>query len=377
MHQCAQSASSSRRQPEFARGPNPPTVWHATQEGRRVARLKLVLYLLQELCRNARLQALLAIHLCQFRPRARYGPAAWCGLHHVRFQEPPLSDGNSLINLGDLSKPATVLIEKVSSAVGLIYEPLHIKRKARAEAEADKIKAVAKIELDELQHRALERFVQQEARKQENIETITAQAASALPPDAKATELDEDWIAHFFKQCDTVSDKEMQSLWARLLSGEATSPGTFSKRTVDFVSSMDKKDAALFTNFCQFVWFIGEPQPLIYQVEDELLQEHGINFSTLKHLDAIGLISLESLSGYLKKGFKKYARCFYHGRPTVIEFPADENNQLSTGHVLLTAIGKELAPICGSERNEKFYESVIKKWFDEGLVLSSMQLHSH
>jgi len=81
-----------------------------------------------------------------------------------------MADGNSLINLGDLSKPATVLIEKVSSAVGIIYEPYHIKRKARAEAEAEKIKAIARIELTELEQRAVNRFVHQEARKQSNIE---------------------------------------------------------------------------------------------------------------------------------------------------------------------------------------------------------------
>lgn len=130
-----------------------------------------------------------------------------------------MPEGNSLINLGDLSKPATALIEKVSAAVGAIYEPYHVKRMARAEAEAEKIKAIAKIELSEIEQRAVDRFVQQEARKQANIEQITAQAAAALPPEAKVQDLEEDWIAHFFKQCDTVSDKEMQSLWARLLSG--------------------------------------------------------------------------------------------------------------------------------------------------------------
>ncbi len=81
-----------------------------------------------------------------------------------------MSEGGSLINLGDLSKPATVLVEKVCNAVGVIYESVHIKRKARAEAEAEKIKALARIELSEIEHRAVERFVHQEARKQENIE---------------------------------------------------------------------------------------------------------------------------------------------------------------------------------------------------------------
>ena len=171
-----------------------------------------------------------------------------------------------LINLGDLSKPATVLVEKVCNAVGIVYEPTRIRRRAQAEADAQQILAVGQIEADALQRRALERLVHQEARKQANIEGITAQAAKSLPSNAKVESLDEDWVAHFFNQCDTVSDIEMQSLWSRLLAGEATSPGTFSRRTVDLVSTFDKSDAALFTRFSQFVWVLGEPSPLIYCV---------------------------------------------------------------------------------------------------------------
>ena len=283
-----------------------------------------------------------------------------------------MSEGGSLINLGDLSKPATVLVEKVCNAVGIIYEPVHIKRKARAEAEAEKIKGLARIELTEIEHRAIERLVHQEARKQENIEQITAQAAAVLTESAKVQELDEDWIAHFFKQCDTVSDKEMQSLWGRLLSGEATTPGAFSKRTVDFISSIDKKDAALFTKFCQFVWVLEDVSPLIYEIDNEIYAKQGINFDVLKHLDAIGLISFEALSGYARKGFGKYTHAFYYGRPTLVEFPADEKNQIATGHVLLTTTGKELVPVCGSVRNEEFYLYVVQKWSQEGLILSSL-----
>lgn len=283
-----------------------------------------------------------------------------------------MSEGNSLINLGDLSKPATVLIEKVCNAVGVIYEPVHIKRKARAEVEAEKVKALARIELNELEHRAIERLVHQETRKQSNIESITDQAAAALPENAKVQELDEDWVAHFFKQCDTVSDQEMQTLWARLLSSEATAPGTFSKRTVDFISSLDKKDAALFTNFCQFVWVVGEVTPLIFDVENEIYSNNGITFDALKHLDAIGLISLELISDYVRKGFPKHAYAFYYGRPTLIQFPADQNNQIIVGHSLFTTTGKELVSVCGSVRNEEFYQYVVQKWSEQGLVLSSV-----
>ena len=46
---------------------------------------------------------------------------------------------SSLINLGELSKPATVLIEKISEAVGGTFKPYQIVRVAKAEAQADRI----------------------------------------------------------------------------------------------------------------------------------------------------------------------------------------------------------------------------------------------
>lgn len=277
-----------------------------------------------------------------------------------------------LINLGDLSKPATVLIEKVCSAVGIVFEPTRIRRKAKAEADAQQISAVGQIEVDALQRRALERLVHQEARKQMNIESITAQAASSLPPTANTEALNEDWLAHFFKQCDTVSDSEMQSLWSKVLAGEATAPGTYSRRTVDLVSTLDKADASLFTAFGEFVWVIGEANPLIYDLSNEVYKAKGITFESLKHLDSIGLISFESVAGYNRSGFAKHGITLYYGRPTMLEFPADSANQMEVGHALLTSAGKQLMAICGSARNDAFYQYVIRKWSDAGIITSSL-----
>jgi len=43
---------------------------------------------------------------------------------------------NPLANLGELTKPASVLIEKISDAVGGVFKPYQIVRVAKAEAEA-------------------------------------------------------------------------------------------------------------------------------------------------------------------------------------------------------------------------------------------------
>ncbi|PIB50498.1 hypothetical protein AOA57_08745 [Pseudomonas sp. 2588-5] len=281
-----------------------------------------------------------------------------------------MAEGNSLINLGDISKPATVLIEKVSAAVGVVFEPRRLKRMARAEVEVEKIKALAKIELSDIEQRAIERFVSQEARKQENIEHITAQAAASLSPDADVKALDEDWVAHFFKQCDTVSDKAMQTIWARLLSGEASKPGTYSKRTVEFISTMDKADAELFTKLCTFVWMVGAPTLVVLDTDHEIYQKNGITFNALKHLDSIGLISFESISGYSRLKIPKYCTLFYYGRPTTLEFQLDDNS-LPIGKALLTNIGQELVSLSGSNMSNEFYDYVLGTWQAQDIILST------
>jgi len=74
--------------------------------------------------------------------------------------------GNSLINLGDWPKPANTLIEKISDAIGGLYRPFQIRRVAQADADADKIRAVAQIEITELQQRAMFRLFAEEGKKQ-------------------------------------------------------------------------------------------------------------------------------------------------------------------------------------------------------------------
>ncbi len=206
-----------------------------------------------------------------------------------------MSEGNSLINLGDISKPATVLIEKVSEALGGYFKPHQIKRVAKAEAEAEIIRAQAQIEVTDLQRRALGRFVVEEAKKQDNIEKITEKAIPQLEDSATPQDVEDDWITNFFDKCRIISDDEMQSLWAKVLAGEANSPGSYSKRTVNFLGSLDKADAHLFSSLCGFGWFLGDVVPLIYSSEEPIYNYQNINFNTLSHLDDIGLVSFNAL----------------------------------------------------------------------------------
>jgi len=274
---------------------------------------------------------------------------------------------NSLINLGDLAEPAKVLIEKVSEAVGGAFKPYQIKRVAKAEAEAEIIKANAQIEISELQQRALNRFLHEEATKQENIENITKKAIPQLGEGANPGEIEKDWLVDFFDKSRIVSDEEMQSLWSSILAGEANKPGTYSKRTLHLMASLDKGDALLFTKLCGFAWNIGTPVPLVFDSQNEIYTKNGITFSALKHLDAIGLISFESLSGYVRKGFAKNTAVAYGAKVTVLEFPNNEKNDLNIGHAMFTDVGLQLAQFCQSKIVNGFYEYAMAEWLKNGV----------
>jgi len=181
-----------------------------------------------------------------------------------------MSSDNSIINLGELSKPATVLIEKISDAVGGLFKPYQIVRVAKAEAEAERIRTDSQMEISDLQRRAFYRWLDEEARKQRNIEEITRGALLQLDDKSQPEKVEDDWIVNFFDKCRLISDDEMQKLWSRVLAGEANAPGCYSKRAVNFLSSLDKADADLFTQLCTFSWGVGGVVPLVYDYEGEI-----------------------------------------------------------------------------------------------------------
>lgn len=278
---------------------------------------------------------------------------------------------NPLISvLGDLTKPATVLVEKVSDAVGGIFKPHQIIRVAKAEAEADRIQAESQIQVVDIEKRAMRRFLVEEARNQLNMEEITKLALPKLDEDSNPGDIEDDWITNFFDKCRIVSDTEMQQLWSGVLAGEANEPGAFSRQTVNLLADLDKTDAELFTRLCGFCWKIGVVDPLVYEhdVGAEIYDRQGVNFNSLSHLESLGLIHFDPVATFQRVRIPKKFSVFYYGKPVSLTFPNDEDNTLILGHVLLTRAGHQLAEICGSRPVEDFWDYVKDRWTKQSLL---------
>jgi hypothetical protein len=124
-------------------------------------------------------------------------------------------------------------------------------------AEAERIHADSQIQITDLHRRAVHRFLEEEAKKQENIEEITQKALPLLEEESAPLNIEDDWVTNFFDKSRSVSDADMQQLWARVLAAKSNSPGKLSRRTVNLLSDLEKSDAELFTTLCGFAWVIG------------------------------------------------------------------------------------------------------------------------
>lgn len=274
----------------------------------------------------------------------------------------------TMINAGKLTKPATVLIEKISDAVGGVFKPYQIVRVAKAEAEADQIRAESNIQISDIQRRAMRRFLVEEGKKQSNIEDITEKALPLLSEESNPQDIEDDWITNFFDKSRIVSDTEMQQLWAAVLAREANNPGMFSRKSVNLLSDMEKRDAELFTTLCGFAWMIRGVTPLVFRPEGEIYNRHGINFDSLSHLESLSLIRYAGFAGFLENELPKNLTVSYYGRLIELTFPREENNELMTGTVILTTAGRELAAVCGSKPIDGFFDFICERWKHQSLI---------
>lgn len=214
--------------------------------------------------------------------------------------------GVSLIDLKGVAEPVTKLIDVISKGIGVAYEPTHIKRIAKANADAQKIAVRANIEAEEIRARASTRLAQVEVRRQKNIEVIAERAFSELPSTASSQTPSEDWVSSFFNLCQDVSDDELQTLWARLLAGEVSNPGQYSIRTLQTLKTLNSREATVFAKYCATVWtFVNKNERVCARVigaENNAFLNSLVQHMDVIHLAEIGLISYKNLRTIVSNG---------------------------------------------------------------------------
>ncbi|MBH0011201.1 TIGR03899 family protein [Pseudoalteromonas sp. NZS100_1] len=80
-------------------------------------------------------------------------------------------------------------------------------------------------------------------KQQQNIESILAMAMGFCPDVASSKQPDVDWVEHFIALCEDTSNESMQTLWAKILTGETLNPGTFSIKSLQTLKHMTQREA--------------------------------------------------------------------------------------------------------------------------------------
>jgi hypothetical protein len=199
-----------------------------------------------------------------------------------------------LDGIGKLSEPLTKLVEVTANGIGRYYEPTRITCEAKANAEAKEIELKSKIELSNIERRSKLRVEYRERLRQENIEKVVSLSSEVMPDSVSEDPVDIDWTLQYFDIIQDVCDEDMQTLWSKILAGEVSKPGSYSKRTLYFLKTLDKKDAMDFFSLCSFVFkdetgsmFVLEDEFTLEIMSQKVVDSNGLYL----HLSSVGLIS--------------------------------------------------------------------------------------
>ena len=121
---------------------------------------------------------------------------------------------------------------------------------------------------------------------EEEAERRQTDAGNAPPTDTSGT-IDDDWLNHWRQGAEQVSDEHIQSIWARLLVGEAINPGSVNLRTLSILRLMSHREATKFAQLGPFI--IGVHS--IAKLDDNEYAAFGVLFPDLAELEDLGLIS--------------------------------------------------------------------------------------
>jgi hypothetical protein len=254
------------------------------------------------------------------------------------------------------SKAGIDLIDK-------IIGPMLTRRQATADAQAEILGALANLLADYIESSPFDRNMLEVLAacggkaSVVNLANILSKTSPMIDESAVPSLVSDDWVANWRDKARISSDEQMQNTWARILAGEVTSPGSFSRKTVNIMADLDKGDAELFVSLCNFAWHIdGQAMPLVYDLLDGMYAGDGIHFDGCSRLESLGLIQFNGVTGFWQR--VRANTSISYGEQSIMLPTPETSGRLNVGFVLFTQAGRELFSICEVEPVDGFFDYV-------------------
>ncbi len=222
-----------------------------------------------------------------------------------------------------------------------------------------------------IEDRARKREKLLQLRKQQNLESIIQKSVQYCSDSEVTDRADQDWFNSFTQLAEDVSNKTMQELWAKILAGEITVPGSFSLKSLTAFRTMSINEAKLLSKACSLavkdphnksmrIISGGSQTPGLFNFfsknrEHKLnLSSFGLSYSELLTLADNHLIFIQEAETTPQAKGESIA-LIYNGAPLTIK--AAKNNCLLSFYKF-TPIGTELAQLIADNPNSKYLATI-------------------
>jgi uncharacterized repeat protein (TIGR03899 family) len=208
-------------------------------------------------------------------------------------------------------------------------------------------------------------------RQQQNMEAIVLRAIQYCSDDTITDRADQDWFSAFVSLAEGISNKTMQDLWAKILAGEISQPGSFSLKTMQAFRAMSITEAKLLAKACSLAMSDARKKNIrvisgAYQIPKLLnffnkqrqqrldLSQAGLSYADILTLaDNHLLFEQETESHTLAKGEKLQFN--YNGK--AVSFVAKKPDCILTFYKF-TPIGTELAHLVADNGDEDYFNAI-------------------
>lgn len=306
-----------------------------------------------------------------------------CNLCLLLYEE-PVMENKDLLGIGQAfgqSIPVKKLLSILEKFGGRAFKPLNdlvdanteaYKIKKLADAKAYEVVTLEKANTSALVNRteaelhllqkASIRLVQQEIKRQENIDAISQIAFDEIQDEAQVSEepVNNDWTTRFFSIAQDVSDEEMRQMWGRILAGEIKQPNSYSLRTLDLLKNISKSEADIFLKFVKHSVRVTNGQIVIIN-NSELVEKSGIEFVDKLLMEEIGLIaSKDNLSYSIGLGSETVKFAVVQGSKGFLVELDGINNPVKLEVLTFTKPGLELLSLVKVEADDIYLKEIGK-----------------
>ena len=285
-------------------------------------------------------------------------------------------------------EPGMKLLEMFGSAVGMVYEPRHIRKLADAEAYKIKTLGAAMSETDslpieydagslsmstadyeDLARRAAARTKYQLIQEQLNMESVVWKAYQTLEgaPVVTNEPQDQDWITRYFGIVRDISTEEMQNIWSKILAGEITNPGSFSMRTLETIRNMSKKEATTFQKIVPFL--IDGGGDFFVTSKATIHDKYGVTYEDMMLLDECGLI-LSNGTVSMTISVDADSTIAHNGEYCLLAKGITKKTDITFGVYSLTTPGRELLQIIERVPNKEYFLDFAEHVFKENKLVN-------